>query len=297
MKPKDRSKIGLFLMALLGCILFVGGIVNAQNCMESPETCNIQTYAGPSISVDGNEITVTVYLKMVGNYMGHDAIIELQPREPGLLPLWLYPQQFSCDLDNHPENIHRYYALSYPGDQFPITLKTNVPEGTYNLWLLSLDKCYDLPPEGNVGMSPYQRGTVIGTVTVTGTEPTECTPGETDNCVCDTLHLQQDIDVIMCDFCGPTGVWRDGKTEVEDCYQTGGLWGECNYVNGIPTCENFATTTTTTLAGPTSTTTTTLISGVCTEGEINLPLLGCIDMIILGIGILVLGGILLIFKK
>lgn len=293
MKPINRCKVGLFLMALIGGVLTLGAMVNAQDCMSSPSTCNIQTYAAPTISVDGNEITVTAYLRIVDDSMSHDAILELQPRAPGLLPLWLSPLTYSCDLENHPENVHRYYGLTYSGQQFPITIKTNVPEGTYNIWLLSLDKCYDLPPEGNIGMAPYYRGTIIGQVTITGTEPTECTPGETANCVCNVLHLVDDIEVIMCDFCGPTGVWRDERTEVEDCYRVGGLYGECNYVNGEPVCENFVTTTTTTIPGVTTTTT---IQPECPNG-IVLPVFGCLSWLIIGIWVLVIGGLFYIFKK
>ena len=214
-------------------LLFVISIANVSalgDCMSSPADCEIGEYANREISVDGDEISVKVYLQNIGQgddaNMWSDALLELQVRPKGLPPLsiWVSPL-YACD-DNHPENVHRRYMLGTPGNQGSITLTSRNPIGKYDLYLFSLDKCYFEPPsEGNIEMKPFGRGTFIGTVEIEEEIIPECTYGDTRECSCDS----DDPSAVYCYFCDASGHWRDHKEAYIWCYDDGN-YGEC--VNG-----------------------------------------------------------------
>ena len=114
-------------------------VLVAISCIVSTE---LQEYQSPGVSVVGNTIKVNAYLEKEG-YPGVSAIIELQVRPHGLLPLFVGSQK-TCG-PQYPENVHRDFVL-IPGEKEKITLTSTVQDGKYDLYLITVSKCWVDPP-------------------------------------------------------------------------------------------------------------------------------------------------------
>lgn len=169
-----KTKNLIFLLATLVLINFV--VADTQMITE---------YKAPDVKVVGNKIYVRVYLENPTNIDMPDYwLVELQVRpkgqfplsfleDLGLLPLYGIGQQSTCD-PQHPENVHKEFLLT-AHEKMSFELVSQVPRGTYDLYLISVTKCWNREPIGNVAVSPYYRGKKIGVVTITEIAPTTTT--------------------------------------------------------------------------------------------------------------------------
>lgn len=106
-----------------------------------------------------NGILGRVELKNTGEDMKDTNIIEMQVRPKGDLPLAFQSNQMTCDV-LHQENVHKQFMLK-SGESTTIDLfvsKTFLPDGEYDVWMLSRHKCYkDLTDEQKANHDNYQR--------------------------------------------------------------------------------------------------------------------------------------------
>jgi len=98
-----------------------------------------------------------------------DFIVEMQARPQGLLPMSFISVEKTCNPEN-PYAIHYEISLD-AGKCMGATVGTDnfvvdVPEGKWDIYLLTVNKCWINEPQGNVGYPPYFRGTLVGTITV-----------------------------------------------------------------------------------------------------------------------------------
>ena len=99
-----------------------------------------------------NSITVDFDITNYGSDMTASWLVEMQPRPSGLLPMGFLPQEV-CD-PSHPENVHRDFTI--PATQsVHITLTSTVNPGTYDVYLLSRNKCWATAPQGNTQTPPF----------------------------------------------------------------------------------------------------------------------------------------------
>jgi len=121
-------------------------VICPADCQEHPDIVaeNVQ------IAVKGNDIIVDLDLKNQGSKsMVQANIIEMQPRLPGQEPLTFISTQVTCD-SSHPENVHYFYNID-ANDKIHIQLKSEVENGTYNVFLMTRSLCYDnAPSEWNI---------------------------------------------------------------------------------------------------------------------------------------------------
>lgn len=144
------KNIHIFLIALILCLSI--SIVYAEP--------NIVEYKNADVSVSGNKIRATVYIRNDGSSMAQEWLIELQPRVYTLS--WVSPQDV-CD-PNNPQNVHRRYRLSN-GESISFTLESTVSSGKYNVYLVSADKCCPTYPDCQ-STSPYYWGEYQKTVSI-----------------------------------------------------------------------------------------------------------------------------------
>lgn len=121
------------------------------------------------VSVDGNVVRGWMGLQNNGGSMTKNYLVEMQVRPKGGQPLAWVGAQATCDAST-PENVHKAFSLA-AGESQEITLESVVKAGDYDVWFVTVDKCYAASPVGNMIVAPFGSGTFIGSVTVSGIVP------------------------------------------------------------------------------------------------------------------------------
>jgi len=214
---------------------------------------DIREYQSPTIEVRKNEIHITIFLENLGTTPMPDYwIVEIQPRpvgqpllmfleDIGLLPLYGIGQQYACD-PKYPQNVHRRFFLNAKERMPEFKLISRVNPGTYDLYLISVTKCWAQPPQGNVPVSPYGRGKKIGTIRVIEQIPPACSVGDRKDCRCSAVE-----NAVLCTFCLNDRQWDTVQRVYKWCDSFTEI---CKDARCIP-----KPITTTTVPGQTTTTT------------------------------------------
>lgn len=127
------------------------------------------------VSVSGKIITGTFYLKNTGSSMTQDYVLEMQVLSStatgvmSISPIFSTVSSYSenCD-ENYPYNVHKTFRLG-SGESETITLESTRNDGSYSIWAVLVDKCYQEEPVGNDKLALYgEKGKKIGTATISG---------------------------------------------------------------------------------------------------------------------------------
>ncbi|RLG70784.1 MAG: hypothetical protein DRO04_01145, partial [Candidatus Iainarchaeum archaeon] len=148
-----------------GCV--DGFIVNGKRVARCKP--KIVEYSSPIIETAGDEIIAMVFLKNLGGSMWEEWLVELSPRDDDSASDGLPNNGNHCD-ESYQENVHEKFKLA-KNEHKAITLISRVKEGTYDVYLVSVDKCCTKGPCNAV--EPYGWGKKVATLHVPVCKDTE----------------------------------------------------------------------------------------------------------------------------
>lgn len=155
---KEKIITGLVLVFLLT------GFVTAEFKEWKPPECEVRT------DEIGRQICCYVYIENTGPVLD-SILVEMQVRPPGMQPLVLISHGL-CD-ENTPENTYVHWMNMGAGPQNRMgsmlctendDVFVDMGSNELDIYLISVDKCWDTPPQGNVKLPPYGAGKFIGTM-------------------------------------------------------------------------------------------------------------------------------------
>ena len=141
----------------------------------TPQEPQIDTYRSTDVEVSNGQITTTVYLENDGGGMQEERLIELDPRQQTLFSF--ISSQDTCDPDNE-KAVNKEYSLK-SGERESITLTSEVPDGNYDVTMISATGCANLD-SSVTSTEPFGWGTVVENVDVGTREPSLVTYRSTD---------------------------------------------------------------------------------------------------------------------